>query len=78
MNSESYDLQSYIDALPRCFAKLSHDDQVVLAMHYFCGQSAAQIATTLHTTRGAILARLHRARQRLRELLEECKPCLAA
>jgi RNA polymerase sigma-70 factor (ECF subfamily) len=78
MNDESCDLHTDIEALQNCFAKLSHDDQRILRLHYYDGLSAAQIAVVLDITRSAVLVRLHRARQRLRRLLEENQTCLAA
>lgn len=67
------DVMFDVDTLTKCLGQLSHDDQVVLYLHYFCDLSACEIAKSLHTTRGAILVRLHRARQRLRELMGEHK-----
>ncbi|MCO6439389.1 MAG: sigma-70 family RNA polymerase sigma factor [Phycisphaerae bacterium] len=58
-------------ALRRCFVALPKDDQTVLAMHYFLGLRTAEVASLMDTTRGAVLARLCRARKRLRKLMEE-------
>ena len=68
----------YMEQLRRCLALLSDEDRTVLILHYFCGFSTAQIARLLNITRSAVLVRLHRARERMRRLLEEEDQCFAA
>lgn len=66
-----------LERLRRCFEQLPLPDQQVLFLHHVCEHSAAEIATLLGTTRGAILARLHRARRRLLALMTEEPECVA-
>jgi len=72
------DLEFQVEQLRRCLELLSEDGRAVLILHYFCGLSAAEIARLSNTTRSAVLVRLHRARLRLRSLLEEPDTCVAA
>lgn len=64
--------------LRRCLELLPEEGRAVLTLHYFSGLSAAEIARLLNITRSAVLVRLHRARERLRCLLEEEDRCFAA
>ncbi len=72
------DVEPGLQALRECFPKLGLKHQVVLVMHYCCHLSAAQLARLLHAKRCTILARLRRARLKLRDLMEEHESWLAA
>ena len=67
-----------LELLRRCLELLSDEDNSLLTRHYFRGLSAAEIARLLNITRSAVLVRMHRARKRLRNLLEEHDRCFAA
>jgi len=56
--------------LQSALAKLSEEHRLALMLFYFDGRSTKNIAETLEISQGAVLARLSRARKRLRKLLE--------
>jgi RNA polymerase sigma-70 factor (ECF subfamily) len=62
-SKEYHELQSAL-------AKLSEEHRLALMLFYFDGRSTKNIAETLEISQGAVLARLSRARKRLRKLLE--------
>lgn len=62
--SDNEELRQALDALPQ---KL----RVPVVLHYMEGYAVQEVARILHTTKGAICARLYHARGRLRELLKE-------
>ena len=55
--------------LDEAIATLAPEDRVLVHLHYFEGQSLAEIAVVLGRTRDALKMRLSRARARLREAL---------
>lgn len=67
-----------VEDLRECLRKLSAYDQRILELFYFRGLTCAQIAAVLHVKRNAVLARLRRARLRLRKLMEGNESCCAA
>lgn len=56
--------------LQKVLVKLPEDCRLVLALYYFDGKSAKNIAETFEISQAAVHARLSRARKRLRGLLE--------
>lgn len=57
--------------LERAIETLAPEDRVLVHLHYFEGQSLAEIAAVLSASRDALKMRLSRARARLREALGE-------
>jgi len=57
-------------ALRSALAALPHADQEILSLFYYAGLTPPEIADILDCTPAAVHKRLHRARERLRELLE--------
>ena len=51
--------------------RLDPRDRAVLVLHYLLDLPVADIAAAMHLRPNTVKVRLHRARQRLRELLEE-------
>jgi len=78
MSADFDDHDPDLEALRRCFFELPNDAQTILAMHYFLGLRTAEVASLLGTTRAVVLARLYRARKRLRKLMEEPRTCVAS
>ncbi len=58
-------------ALWRAMARLEEAERELLALRYFAGRSTAEIVAITGATPGAVRQRLHRARQKLRMILEE-------
>lgn len=58
-------------ALYRAMERLSDTDRELLTLHCFARLTAAELAEALHTTPSAARQRLHRARTRLRQKMEE-------
>ncbi len=58
-------------ALYRGMEKLSPGDRELLALHYFASRPIGEIAMLLGLTPAAVRQRLHRARLRLRHIMEE-------
>lgn len=58
-------------ALYEAVRALPPGQRVALYLYYFEGYSTAEIAQLLHLRQTAVTTRLHRARTRLRALLEE-------
>ena len=67
-----------IEALRASIPKLDEDHQLVIILHYFYGLSAAQIGISLATKRCTVLARLRRARLKLRTWIEDYASCRSA
>jgi RNA polymerase sigma-70 factor (ECF subfamily) len=59
-----------IIALQEALRQLSPDDQHLLRLTYWDGMSAGEVAATLRIRPGSVWTRLHRARNRLRTLLD--------
>ena len=78
MIDQTWDVASDIQTLRRALPKLGLDHRVVLVLRYYCHLSTAQTATLLQTNRQVVLSRLHRARQKLRELMEYGELCPGA
>ena len=57
--------------LDMALADLSPDDRALVHLHYYEGQSLAEIGAVLGVTRDALKMRLSRARERLRKALGE-------
>jgi RNA polymerase sigma-70 factor (ECF subfamily) len=57
--------------LQTAIAQLASEDRTVLALYYLEDLSGAEVADALGVTVPTMHVRLHRARRRLRELLEE-------
>ena len=62
--SDNEELRQALDALPQ---KL----RVPVVLHSMEGYDVKEVASILHTTKGAVCSRLFHARSRLRELLKE-------
>nr|HML47009.1 sigma-70 family RNA polymerase sigma factor [Clostridia bacterium] len=62
--SDNEELRQALDALPQ---KL----RVPVVLHYMEGYDVKEVASILHTTKGAVCSRLFHARSRLRALLKE-------
>ena len=58
-------------ALYRALERLPDADRELLTLHCFARLTAAELADTLHMTPAAVRQRLHRARTRLRQNMEE-------
>ena len=58
-------------ALYRAMERLDSADRELLTLHCFARLTAPELAAALHTTPAAIRQRLHRARTRLRQNMEE-------
>ncbi len=69
--AEQTEQAAAVAALRRGLRALPAADHDVLLLQYACGCSAAQIAAVLGISEGAVRQRAHRARNRLRKLLEE-------
>lgn len=62
-NPENEELRKYIAMLPQ-------RDQAVLYLYYFCGLGTAEIGTIMGSKRPATNQRLHRAKQKLKEIMK--------
>lgn len=69
--AEQTEQAAAVAALRRGLRALPAVDHDVLLLQYAYGCSAAQIAALLGVSEGAVRQRAHRARKRLRQLLEE-------
>ena len=80
MSGYTHDFETHllVEELRKYLKKLSAYDQQILELYYFRGLTCPQIAAVLCVKRNAVLARLHRARLRLRKLMEGEKVCCAA
>ena len=63
-------------AVQRLLARLTPADRNVIVMHYWGDRSDAEIAAATGTTVSAVKSRLHRARGRLAELLQQPVPAV--
>lgn len=59
------------NVLRTALAELPEDDRHIVVAHYHEDQGLQQIADRLRVTESAVRSRLHRARSRLREILEQ-------
>ena len=59
------------DELQAALQRLDDDHRTVLLMHYFEAMSYKEIAESLRTPIGTVMSRLHRARARLRAVIED-------
>jgi RNA polymerase sigma-70 factor (ECF subfamily) len=62
------------ESIGAALARLSDDDRELLALTAWEGLSPAQIATVLDIDAGTVRVRLHRARRRLKTLLDDDPP----
>ncbi len=60
-----------LSELYRSIGSLREPDREILTLHYFSGLPLGEIARLLHMTPGSVKTRLFRARQSLRQLMEE-------
>lgn len=60
-----------VTALYRGMERLSPSDRELLALHYFAARPVGEMAALLGLTPTAVRQRLHRARLRLRHIMEE-------
>lgn len=60
-----------VELLNRAIATLEPTERALLHMHYFENAKLSDIAYTLGTTEGAISARLHRIRAKLKTIIEK-------
>ncbi len=66
----SYDLAEVSVEVSEALKKLSAKQRGAIVLHYYVGYTHGQAAAALGSTPAAIAVHLHRARRRLRELLE--------
>lgn len=59
------------DQLEKAIATLPAEQRFLIAAHYFAGQQYQDLADILEMPMGTVKTHLHRAKQRLRVLLEE-------
>lgn len=57
------------DRLQQAFTSLNDDQRALLALHDIEGYTLVELETVLETPIGTLKSRLHRARQKLREML---------
>lgn len=70
---DSLVLQEDCATVRSLLSKLSPSDQKVISLHYEHELTAAEIASQLHLSEGAVEARLHRARRRLTTALNDLR-----
>ncbi len=59
------------DRLGKALARLPAETRFLIAAHYFSGRRYEELAEVLGVPLGTVKTQLHRAKRRLRELLEE-------
>jgi RNA polymerase sigma-70 factor (ECF subfamily) len=59
------------DRVAKGMARLSERSRLVLTLHYFAGRGYEEIADALEVPLGTVKTHLHRAKQELREILED-------
>lgn len=62
------------DRLGKALARLPPETRFLIAAHYFSGRRYEELADALGVPLGTVKTQLHRAKRRLRELLEEPDP----
>jgi RNA polymerase sigma-70 factor (ECF subfamily) len=62
------------DRLRKALARLPAETRFLIAAHYFSGRRYEELAEVLNIPLGTVKTQLHRAKRRLRELLEEPDP----
>lgn len=68
---QSYEMEtSYGGSLLSALSKLPPKQRSSLVLHHYAGYSAAEVADMIGSTSAAVRVHLHRARIRMRELLE--------
>lgn len=60
-----------INPVKQAIHSLAPDYRAVVYLYYYEGYSTAEIAGLLHISQSLVSTRLHRARQRLKQILEE-------
>jgi RNA polymerase sigma-70 factor (ECF subfamily) len=65
------DGQEVPDSLPAALARLRPNDREILVLRHFEGLTYAELAERLSIPRGTVMSRLHHARRRLADALEE-------
>jgi RNA polymerase sigma factor (sigma-70 family) len=58
------------DRLNKALARLPHDTRFLITAHYLSGRKYEELADVLGVPLGTVKTQLHRAKRRLRELLE--------
>jgi RNA polymerase sigma-70 factor (ECF subfamily) len=59
------------DLLEKAIARLPLDQRFLISAHYFGGQQYGELAAILDMPMGTVKTLLHRAKQRLREMIEQ-------
>lgn len=59
------------DRVAKAMMRLSERSRLVLSMHYFAGRGYEEIAAALEVPLGTVKTHIHRAKQELREILED-------
>jgi RNA polymerase sigma-70 factor (ECF subfamily) len=59
------------DRVAKAMMRLSERSRLVLSMHYFAGRGYEEIADALEVPLGTVKTQIHRAKQELREILED-------
>lgn len=62
------------DRLGKALAQLPAETRFLIAAHYFSGRRYEELAEVLGVPLGTVKTQIHRAKRRLRELLEEQRP----
>ena len=68
---EAYIRREETNAILVCLEALKYEDREIILMKEFGGQRYEEIAEALKTTTTVVRGRLHKARQRLRKMLED-------
>lgn len=71
-NSNKYDCQDYYE-LYEALEKLSKEQRTVIILYYLEGYSVKEIAKIIGVTQGTVKSRLSRARNNLRDILDQEK-----
>jgi RNA polymerase sigma-70 factor (ECF subfamily) len=67
----SYELDERVQAVVSALARLSPRQRRAVVLHYYAGFTAGEIGAMTGSSGATIAVHLHRARRRLRDLLEE-------
>lgn len=63
------------EAVDAALARLSPQERAILVLHYQEGRSYEEIAAILEAPMGTVKTHLYRARQRLKSMIKEWRPC---
>ncbi|HEV8420216.1 MAG TPA: sigma-70 family RNA polymerase sigma factor, partial [Actinomycetota bacterium] len=67
----SYQLDERVQAVVSALARLSQRQRMAVVLHYYAGFTAGEIASMTGSASATVAVHLHRARRKLRELLED-------